>query len=439
MLELKRWIAAAFKGTAEVAFTFPVLFLLAIYWVPRSSLPLWFVLLASCYVLGYTFARIWASASRVLLVFVAVLITVSVFLLFLGASVAGTWIGAVCGFVLFFRGHRSLDSSWRVDFPIQAMWIAVGLYLPAAVIFRIVERLHPYANSLLWLGLATLAIVIFVANETRLRRETNAKGNNNIPSAIRNMNRIWTLLLFLVILLLGSLGKIRDWLNERFTSLLRLISRIFASGDNDFIEIDVEDSSGPIRMPFEEQMNNDSVLMQWFIKIVVIIAVVAFTVFLGFVLYRVGKRLSSFLAVLIRWITRGGEGGLGVTTTGYEDEKENLLNWKDLRGGLSDRLQSWLDRWNEREPKWFDLQDNRERARYLYRLFINRGISRGYGFKAYLTPVETGEDMAQWERGEERKLMGKLGRLYTQARYADSHKELDSRDLDALYQASQKT
>ncbi len=429
------WIAAVARGAAEVVLTFPLIFVAAIFSVPHDRIVWWLVCLALCYFAGYAFARLLPAAPKSAGALFSAIVAAVVFLLLFGPGSAGAWIGAVCGFVLLLRGRRSAEGVWNDAFPIQAMWIAVAIYVPAAVAFRINERLQPESGVLLWMGMAALAVAIFAANETRLRRENKSGGRGAVSSSMRRANRLYTLLVLALIALVGSLGIIRSWLSRQLSALFHWFAGLFGSKAG---KLDNElplDGSGAFEMPDEGASQGDPLWMNWLIKIVFVLAAIAFVIFLIYILYRGGRRLRSLFGKVMGWILSGGRGAWDGEETGYEDVKENLFDWSDLRAGMQSRMRDLLGR--DGEPKWAQLADPRERVRWLYRKAIRRGIQEGYAFQPNLTPAETASDLAAWQRGRTTVPMDQLAGLYNRARYGTANETFDGAELEALHQRSE--
>jgi len=175
--------------------------------------------------------------------------------------------------------------------------------------------------------------------------------------------------------------------------------------------------------------------MSWLIKIVFVLAAIAFAVFLVYILYRGGRRLRVMFGKIMGWILKGGRGAWDGEDTGYEDVKENLFDWRDLRTGMQNRMRDLLGR--DGEPKWAQLADPRERIRWLYRKVIRRGMQEGYAFQPSLTPAETASDLAAWQRGRTAVPMDQLARLYDRARYGTAEEAFDGAELESLHQCSE--
>jgi|GEM_PF-1149998 len=429
------WIAAVARGAAEVVLAFPLLFVAAMFSVPHDRIVWWLACLMLCYFIGYVFARLLSVAPKSAGALFSAIVAAGMFLLLFGPGSAGAWIGAVCGFVLLLRGRRSVEGVWGDALPIQAMWIAVAIYVPAAVVFRINERLQPESGVLLWMGLAALAVTIFAANEARLRRENKSGGRGAVSSSMRRANRLYTLLVLALIALVGSLGMIRSWLSHRLSALFQWFAGLFGSKAG---KLDNElplDGNGTFEMPKEGTSQGDPLWMSWLIKIVFVLAAIAFAAFLIYILYRGSRWLRSLLGKMMGWILKGGRGAWDGEDTGYEDVKENLFDWRDLRAGMQNRVRELLGR--DGEPKWAQLADPRERIRWLYRKVVRRGVQEGYAFQPSLTPAETASDLAVWQRGRTPVPMDQLAGLYNRARYGTEDETFDGAELESLYQRSE--
>lgn len=149
-----------------------------------------------------------------------------------------------------------------------------------------------------------------------------------------------------------------------------------------------------------------------------------------------------------RWVRRllghMNEANLQSDDTGYEEIKESLLGQARMR-----RKRKFGIRWSslrQRQPKWEDLRNNRERARYLYQQLLFQSISRGYEWKPHYTPSETLSDIRRWQQTERQMQASKydnlpslqsmqsekLTSIYWKARYGQFEQEPTDEDIRAM-------
>jgi hypothetical protein len=122
----------------------------------------------------------------------------------------------------------------------------------------------------------------------------------------------------------------------------------------------------------------------------------------------------------------------------FQDEEENIFAWEKTVQNLKDYLRERL-RPDGRRDRWEAMNGSRERVRWLYRHWLSAKQDEGYEVKGFLTPQETGKDIAEWAEGRKqpRKYAGvseaspeELLQLYNQARYGQA--EASGRDLEQL-------
>jgi hypothetical protein len=117
---------------------------------------------------------------------------------------------------------------------------------------------------------------------------------------------------------------------------------------------------------------------------------------------------------------------------GFEDQSTRLTTWGELIKSYSTKASEWLDQLRKREVKWADLKTNAERARYLYRLFVMKGFSKGYPIDTHLTARELILSIQQC-MPELSHPSEKLTSLYNQARYSDH--PIRDEDIEMLSKA----
>ena len=157
-------------------------------------------------------------------------------------------------------------------------------------------------------------------------------------------------------------------------------------------------------------------LMEQIVKYVALIFVAAA---ICFALWKLFKLLKKVAARISEWAKRFAQG----VREDYTEEREQLMDWGEVRGEMLDSLKESLKKFTTREKKWADM-DARERVRSAVKQLYKK---RGIGISG-IECLSAREAFAEMNLGEQER--GRLGDMYDEARYS-SHEITDAQAEEA--------
>lgn len=330
--------------------------------------------------------------------------------------IAGNCASAFFGLTVVTRIHR-----------LRFFLIGLGLYLAATIAFIKIPLLEPNLALLTWSGSLCLVLALLDTNTSYLRYNSFPGEAARLPAGIQRLNRLYVIgFIALAAALAAGGGKVIGMLFlNTVRTIFGWISRLF-NGTEEVIEPAAAPPAPAPEFPAGE-VQEPGLLSMIF----------------NILFYVLGA--AAVLAVLyygLRWLYRNS-GGLfrravdallamlrkasPQETSPYQDEEESIFAWEKTVQGFRDYWRSRLIP-GKRRDRWDNMNSSRERARWLYRQWLTARRSEGYEVKGYLTPQETGKDVARWAGGRSRQPKGgndataaaaseELLCLYNQARY----------------------
>ena len=157
-------------------------------------------------------------------------------------------------------------------------------------------------------------------------------------------------------------------------------------------------------------------LMEQIVKYVALIFVAAA---ICFALWKLFKLLKKVAARISEWAKRFAQG----VREDYTEEREQLMDWGEVRGEMLDSLKESLKKFTTREKKWADM-DARERVRSAVKQLYKK---RGIGISG-IECLSAREAFAEMNLGEQER--GRLSDMYDEARYS-SHEITDAQAEEA--------
>ncbi|WP_054940455.1 hypothetical protein [Paenibacillus ihuae] len=325
-----------------------------------------------------------------------------------------------------------------MDQRMRAYVAGLTVYFAATIIFARVSDLQPSLKLLTWSGSLCLVLALFDSNISFLRYSTFSADSERLPSDMRRHNRVFVLLFVAVAAALAAgAGKAIGTLlwNAVRQIIGGLIRLLFGSEEAPPLET-VPQAALP-KLP--KTQGHEPGLLSMIMEII---------------FYGIGAAVMLLLLYLgLRWLYRNTGGifrrAIDALLTmlrreapqehaAFQDEEENIFAWEKTIQGLREY---WLNRLKPggRRDRWETMNSSHERIRWLYRHWLGAKQAEGYEVKGFLTPSETGEDVAEWteSRRQLRKSSGgsevspdELLQLYNQARYGKD--EVAGKDLNQL-------
>jgi hypothetical protein len=414
---LTMWLKAA----VEILLFFPLIFLFH-SWLISTDIIVWLASLIGFYSLGYL-ASAWLHLNKWYSL-LGVGLSCSCIIVYggFGLTLSGIITGLL-GFYLFFRGTFITTRAWSIVFPTAFYWLGLGSYFLVSLYFRLNPETRVHLPLLFWLGLISVAITLLVTSQERIIQESLPEKNGRHLVNRKQLwhSRILSIAVLCVITAAATLKQLAEglaWLNHIFWQgviyIARKISELFNSPPQEQLP---EQTPAPVQLPPAEA-TEPSAFWVWLEKILYILIIAVVCLAALYLLYIIGKRLIRLGKLLYKWLKRRLDQGEIDQKSGYEDESTSLTSWGDLIKSYSSKASDWLDRLRKREVKWSDLATNAEKARYLYRLFVMKSLSKSNKLDTHLTAQEMILSI-QKRTPELSHPSEQLATLYNQARYSD--------------------
>ena len=264
-------------------------------------------------------------------------------------------------------------------------------------------------TAMMWAGLAYFVMCPYIMNSMSVRD-------------ISSKNRAMVTGLIVIAVLVASADKIRQafervgefilyWVGQ----FIAWLSSLMQSTEDISGESVGESSDIGGGLPMAEP-SWFAKLMEQIVKYVALIFVAAA---ICFALWKLFKLLKKVAARISEWAKRFAQG----VREDYTEEREQLMDWGEVRGEMLDSLKESLKKFTTREKKWADM-DARERVRSAVKQLYKK---RGIGISG-IECLSAREAFAEMNLGEQER--GRLGDMYDEARYS-SHEITDAQAEEA--------
>lgn len=327
-------------------------------------------------------------------------------------------------------------------------WAAILVYFIAGMVFPNVPLLSDSVPLLTWAGAVCVAVTLFVTNHQHLRYSLYSTGSHErLPAGLKRHNRLFVAAIAVASLLLAA-GAGR-WIGGILWGLLRGLVQWLTRSPSPEVVMPEEPAGLPAPPPMlAEEVREPGMLARLLNIVFYAIGGLVIVFLIGLALYwlyrhggAIWRKAAARLLSLLRREARPS------SHQAYHDEEKNIFSWEDALQGWRQSASRLLGVRTAALERWEEMQDSRERVRYLYRLFLRKERERGYSVKSELTPFETIEDVRReqerqaekwkasgrwrkesarskgeiWESGEDSgdSVVARLLRLYYPARYGD--------------------
>jgi hypothetical protein len=316
-----------------------------------------------------------------------------------GAAVwlgGGGWAIGVLLFLAMLQGFTVISRYGHIGW----LWTGVLISFIASVAVHAVPVWHHLAGPVLAGGIVNLVAALFHWNHQHLKAVSHADGDSRrIPAELTRHNRLYLSVILVCVLALaaGVGGWVTGILTHVFGIIGKLLRMLFRSRTSH------EPPPQPIPEPpaaqFPQESSEPSLFMKMleFFATLLAYALIAVLVCWGlWALYRnrrvIWRTITRLLAFLLRSRVQTTPDGAG-----FIDEETSLFSLEETMARFrKNRLGRWLS--GKREPRFEDMPDNREKARFLYRRWLRSQADRGYRVQRALTPAETAQDVEKWSR-----------------------------------------
>lgn len=423
MILLKKLKDALYQGVFEFLLIFPIILMGGILLVGGERLWYWIALLFGLFLLGVLIRsgfpnQKWWFASILSLV----LGVIPVFLLDLFWPMLIPL--AFVQVVFLFRGM--MFGGGAQPLPIMFMWFGgFAIYFISYFLIRYIEIFNPYFSLFSICAFISVGVTLLISNQETLKNSTLSKDRKpRISRAMKNQNRVYLLITFIVIVLFSNIGKIREWLWNGFKAFVQWILGDSSTGEIEPIPEEAPPSSGMLPgFPDDEK----SAFAEIFYMILTYIAYVfvagLVVLLLSLMVKRVRQKVAEVVRRFILYIKELLSRALkNEETHEYVDEKESLFDWKEWRQEQQEKAKNMMRNMFKREPRW-DSLSNQEKVRYVYRKLLERESLEGAQAR---TPREI---LAELDLSDE-ALLRLLRDAYEGVRYGEL--EMDERTIQEL-------
>ncbi|SFL80186.1 protein of unknown function [Paenibacillus sp. 1_12] len=419
---------AALKGSTELLMVLPLLLLAGVYLFPENvSLWLWLITLPVCYAAGFAINQL-LNISKMFLMLGMVICVGAIDAISLSGSSYAFFIVLPVAAVCVYRGARMVTVLWSLMFPVSFYAVGLVIYFIGSVVLQFVPSFEPYLPFLTGFGLLALALTFLMTNQTMMKQET-LSGNKEpvLASGVLLQNRVLIILVLVLIVLIVYIRKLQAallWLKDQIIAWLNQLLNHSSEPPPANQEVTPPPSMNLGETP------PPAAWLQWLEKVMMFLVGAALVIGVLILLYFAAKRLPPLIKRLFQWLMlRFNQRGLHQQDTGYEDDIENLMDWKGLNSSLTGSLRQWLKGQFHSKGSWSSM-DNRERARFLYREWLRKHTKEGYKLQKHLTPEEISQDIQRWRKREPSSSLGPIVGIYEQARYSD--KTLQEADIEVM-------
>lgn len=272
-------------------------------------------------------------------------------------------------------------------------WAGLGLYFLAGIFFPRIEALQGTVPLITWTGVFSLATALFVTNHQYLRYSSHSgDSGERLPAGLRRHNRLFVgVIIALALLLAAGAGR---WIGSLLLGWLRAVVRWLLRQPKEPAPLEQPEVEVQPLEPMIPVETHDSDLLSRILNF----AFYAFggliiAALLGFALYWLYKNAGGIWRKAIdRLLSLLRRESATPEQAAYLDEETSLFTWESTLQGWR-KMGARLLRSGKSPERWEEMKDNRERVRYLYRLFLRKERERGYPIKPHLTPRETVEEL----------------------------------------------
>ncbi len=275
-------------------------------------------------------------------------------------------------------------------------WAGLGLYFLAGIFYPRIEALQGTVPLITWAGAISLAVALFMTNHQYLRYSSlTGDSGERLPAGLRRHNRLFVGVIVAAALLLAA-GAGR-WIGGLLWGLLKAVVR--------WLTRPQEPAPPPLEEPKEEfpplepmlpvESHEPDLLAQILNYAFYVLGGLLTAALLGFVLYWLYKNAGGIWRKTVdRLLSLLRRESAAPEQAAYRDEETSLFTWESALEGWR-KVGARLLRTGKPSERWEDMRDNRERVRYLYRLFLRKERARGYPLKPHLTPREMVQEIIQ--------------------------------------------
>lgn len=274
-------------------------------------------------------------------------------------------------------------------------WAGLALYFLAGIFYPRIEALQATVPLITWAGVFCLATALFVTNHQYLRYTSHSgDSGERLPAGLRRHNRLFIGIIVAVALLLAA--GVGRWIGGLLMALIRAVVRWLLRQPKEPEPLEQPDVEVQPMEPMLPVESHDSDLLARILNYAFyIFGGLLMAALLGFALYWLYKNAGGiWRKAMDRLLSLLRRESAPAEQAAFRDEETSLFTWESALQGWR-KIGERLLRTGKPPERWEDMKDNRERVRYLYRLFLRKEHEQGYLLKPHLTPRETVEELKE--------------------------------------------
>lgn len=421
-----------FQGLVECLILIPIILAIGIFSMPSSWLWIWIGSLPVIFLAGLLSQSFFTGKKRWFYLLISLIIAAIIPLLLMNSaiSIAVSWL---IGVVAAYRGILCAQRSSRDFVPTLFLWLGLFIYFIAYFFYRYVPGMHAYLGWITWMGVLILGLTLFFTNNDHLKTATLSEDEKPVLArGLKVHNRLFILITFVLILVIANFWLLKNAFSRLVTTIIYWIIWFFSLFHSDHPHQAPAPQHHADLFMKQGKTSGFAVLMDKVLMVVVYIFLVAAAIFLIiFVVKKLKRQLKSAFSWLHTFLNQIFN-HRDEDNQQYIDEKESVMSFKEWRKNHEHRLKNWLsNRW-KLEPRWEDLQSNREKVRFLYRQRLLSLVREGRRLQPSDTP---GETILDWKKHspDDKEALDRLKDIYGQARYTEHEISEDQiKSIDSL-------
>jgi len=421
------------KAWAEIVMLSLILCSITAAFTPAPDCYLWVAMFAVYSVIGVLLGTALPGLQALRLglsILIAIGGTVLEFLFLLEARTPIACIFGVFALLAMLRGSILAENEWDEVTPPAVYTLIVFLSLIFTLAVNMVPVLEEFRPITTFLGPIIVIVGLLTMNTlnmedlTAVQRSKTTTGSMSVSKNLRAQNRALLLLVLAIVLALSGLAPLWHLLSGLIKQFLAWLTRTRYEAPppkGDFEQILESENSIKFQYEIPEVDNTRWYPFMTTIVWVIVICAICFLLFMAFK----GLRLLVRFLKNMNWLNLRDE----IFTDEYEDDRESLVDLKDLPKQYLQRMTDWVSEHLKREPAWDELTSYAEKARVLYRRTLVKARAGGFSENAAHTPSQTLREVAPHVKTSQQSL-DSLRDCYEEARYGE--REPDGQTVEAL-------
>lgn len=408
---MKRFIQAGLQAAIEIVLLLPILIIVNHWGAEKAEMIRWLCSVWLFYMAGFLIVPVMKKMPFRIGLALQLIVSFGYSMMLSGFSFIGMTLG-IAAIAALNRGMAFREHKWSELMSSSAFGISILIYFGSLVLFFLIPSLNPYLSWIRLFGSITAILSPFAINGLLLQQESSYYEEAKVALSVRRFNVFVTLSFVAIVLIIGFSGitqKFEQWAKEMISAWLSKFTQAPPYTEPETRTPQFDDSG----------FYSEPSMFDQLITLILYLLGAVLTIILCYFFLKWSYRALIQLLIKIK----NYRGDRQLAEFGYEDE-ESVIEWTKLR-------HKQLLPKKKRKHRWYELQTNRQRIRYLYREAVWKAAKLGTDFKAALTPLEWGDRVKRAEQNISRETTDVLTATYNRARY--NGEEPDDDTIRRLY------